>query len=1136
MPTPANKLQPIFSSNKETAKRVDEALIAGIKSQFPIEGKRFTLTVDNLRAEHKPFTLADEKDAILKSRSLTYPIRGDLKLIDKATGKVVSTQHDFSLMDAFHLSEKHTLMYKGNNYAIANQLQLRPGVYTRSRETGELESHVNTGTGRSFVVTLNPQTGIFYIQIKNSSTPIAPLITKVFGIGPKEVSTYIPAEVWQENLTEAQGKEDKYLSALYRRMVSTSKQKAGASPEEMAAQLRTSLENSQLSERTTQMTLGKGFSGVTGEVLLRAMKNLAQVHAGVRPEDNRDSLQFKRVQNLPDFLARRFEKEHQSVTNVKRKVTYELDRMDPNHPTIKGNVAAKPFNKVYSNYIMDSSLVSTPEETNPIESLENIAKVTVLGGGEGGIASDSSVPMSARDIDASHLGIIDPSRTPESGHAGIDQRFTVTARRDKEGDLYAAVVDNQGNPHHLSTYEMMTHTIGFPNQEGKKKVYAHVNGELKEVDRKKVDYWLRDSTDMYTVTTNLVPFLNSNHPGRLTMAGKAIPQALSLVNREAPLVQTINSRGQTYVENLGQVISTVSPANGTVTAMTPSMITIKGDDGQIYKQPIVKNLPFNMKGFFDNETPLVKVGDKVHRNQPLFDNNYTRDGKLALGKNLNVAYMPYKGYNHEDGLVISESTAKSLSSHHAYKFDYDVQETSVMRKTLISRYFPGKFSPEQLAKLDDKGFAKVGAVLNHADPVYAVLERREPTPEDKMLGRLHKTLVNPFRLVTESWTNDENGVVVDAHTEGKYIRLIIRSQKELEIGDKLTGLHGNKGIVSLILPDAEMPYIKDTGKPADILLNPASVTSRINLGQLMETAAAKIASKIGKPYKIHNFSKQNNIVSLQKELKEHGIEDSEEMVDPKTGKSLGKILTGPQYFLKLYKTTDQNWAARNVGSYDNTLQPTKGGEEGSKSIGYMEMLGLLGSNARKNLKEMTTLKSEENSEYWAKFLSGQPLLKPKTTFATKKFFDYLRGAGIKTSFKDGKIIASPMTDIDILAQSNGELKEPTMIDAKNLEPAKGGLFDPGITGGFRGNKWSHYTLAEPIPNPVAETAIKSLLGLTEAEFNGIVSGQYGVKKAAPNVFHLHDTTTGKHVKTIDLKTSLNEEEEPEEEDKEDVSI
>jgi DNA-directed RNA polymerase beta subunit len=497
---------------------------------------------------------------------------------------------------------------------------------------------------------------------------------------------------------------------------------------------------------------------------------------------------------------------------------------------------------------------------------------------------------------------------------------------------------------------------------------------------------------------------------------------------------------------------------------------------------------------------------------------------------LNVAYMPYRGYNHEDGLVISQSCADGLKSHHAYKVDYAVQEGVIMNKAQVVSRFPGRFSKAQLDNLDAKGFAKSGAILHHGDPVYVVLEKREPTAEDLILGRLHKTLMSPYRCVVEYWTHDENGEVVDTHTEGKDYRIILRSVKSLEVGDKLTGLHGNKGIVSLILPDNKMPYNVSTGKPADILLNPASVTSRINLGQLMETAAAKIAQKTGKPYLLHNFSKKSNIQDMKKELEAHGLEDSEEMIDPTTGKNLGKILTGPQYFLKLYKTTDQNWSARNVGGYDNVLQPTKGGEEGSKAVGYMEVLGLLGSNARSNLKEIATLKSEQNDEYWAKFRNGQPLPKPKMTFATQKFFDYLKGAGINAKMQDGKITAAPLTDDEVIGMSNGEIKDSTMLTPRGLEPAKGGLFDNSITGGVRGQRWAHYSLYEPIANPSFERPIRTLLGLNKNEFNGITSGAMGVKKAKGNTYHLIDTKSGKLVKSLNLAASTEVEDEPDEED------
>jgi DNA-directed RNA polymerase subunit beta len=1118
MPTPATNLQLIFSSPREINTRVDGSLMQGIVSQFPIEGKNYILTLSDLRAEPKEFTHADEKDAILKSKSLSYPIKGHIKLIDKATGKVVDENKNFSLMDAFYITPKHTMVYKGNNYSVANQLQLNPGVYTRSKETGELESHFNTGSGRSFSITLDPQTFQFSVHPASSSStiPLGPLVSKVFGIGPKEVSQYIPAQVWEANLAASAGKEQKIINDLYGKLVSTGKQKPTASTEEKMMQLRESMEASSLSPQTTLVTLGKSVPSVNSDSILRAMRNLVQVHAGERPEDNRDSLQFKRVQNLPDFITTRFNK-HELLPGIRRKLLANLDKTK--NPSIRDVVVSKPYNKVMSNYIIESNLVSTPSETNPIESLESVGKVTVLGAGEGGIASDRGVPMSARDIDPSHLGIIDPSRTPESGHAGIDQRFTISARRDDSGNLYARVIDKQGKQHYLSVQEMMTHTIGFPHQEGKKIVQAQVKGDLKEVPFSSVDYWLGDTTDMYTITTNLVPFLNSNHPGRLTMAGKAIPQALSLVEREKPLVQTVNGAGTSFVKAIGQVVSTVSPSAGTVTNITKTQIHIKDDDGKTHKIDLVKNLPFNMKGFLDDEKPLVKVGDKVSVNQPVADNNYTVDGELALGKNLEVAYMPYKGYNHEDGLVISRSCAESLSSHHAYKIDYAVQPITTMNKALINRWYPGKFTKDQLENLDDQGFAKVGAILKHGDPVYAVLEKREPSAEDKLLARLHKSLVTPFRLAAELWTHEENGTVVDAHTEGKNIRILVRSVKPLEIGDKLTGLHGNKGIVSKILEDHEMPYKKENGEAVDILLNPASVTSRINLGQLMETAAGKIAKTTGKPYFLHNFSKGSNVSDLKKELDNLGISDTEMMVDPKSGKDLGRILTGPQYFLKLYKTTDQNWSARNVGAYDNVLQPQKGGEEGSKSVGYMEMLGLLGSNARKNLKEISTLKSQDNSDYWAKFKMGQALPKPRMTFATEKFFDYLKGSGIKTSIRNGVVTASPLTDTDIIEMSNGKIESPELLSAKNLEPEKGGLYDPATTGGLRGNKWTHYELAEPLPNPVFERPIKSLLGLKSSEFEGIVQGTIGVKDMGEGSFALHSTADGKHIKTIKVNSA-----------------
>lgn len=1142
MPKSASELTPIFSSPRDINDATDRAMMEGITKQFPIETGKYSLTVVDPHVDKKEFTTADEKDAILQSRSLTYPIRGTLLLHDRATGKLVDRVQNFALADTFHVTNKHTLLYKGNNYSVANLMQLRPGVYTRKTNNGELETNINTGKGATFSLGLDSKTmQIFFSKINGNglNIPIAPLLTKGFGLSDSDIQQFVPAEIWQANKKLTAGKEDVALSQLYRRLVDRREQTKGVSTEEMGAALKHRLSEMTLDKQTTEITLGKSFGGIEPEALLRAMRNIVQVYSKKRPEDNRDSLQFKRVQNLPDFIGRRFEenKTHQTVGKAFDRIKFNLSKLKDDAPSLREVLPAKPFNKIYTDFVIGSQLSSTPDETNPIESIENVGKVTLIAKGEGGMSSERQATMESRNVHPSNLGIIDPSRTPESSSAGLDQRFTISARRDKEGGMYARAIDaKSGKTVYLSANELMTKVVGFPDgrKNGKPTVQAQVNGNFKSVPRSSVEYWIPSGTDMYTITTNLVPFLNTNHPGRLTMAGKAIPQALSLVHREAPLVQTMTDTGHTFVKQIGQIVSTVAPVTGTVTKASDNSVHIKGEDGKEHRVDFVKNLPFNMKGFHDDEPHALKVGDSVAAGQVLSDNNYTKNGDFAIGKNLETAYMPYKGYNHEDGIVVSRSATQKLTSNHAYKVEYNVGKETISDLSKYKAAFGGKFTAEQLNKLDSRGFAKPGVTLHYGDPVYAVLEERTLTETDMVLGRLHKTLVNPYRSASEIWDHDEPGVVTDCSTDGKKVRIMLRSERALEIGDKVTGLHGNKGVVSHIEEDEDMPHAN--GKPLDMILNPASVTSRINLGQVFEAAAGKIAQKTGKPYKTKVYEQDGKAIvkSLQEELAHHGLSDTDKVYDPKTGHVFGeKVMTGPQYILKLNKTTDANYSARAVGGYDNNAQPTKGGDDGAKSVGYMEFLGLLGSNARANLKEIGTVKSEggdhaDTHDYWDKFMRGLPLPQPRTTFATRKFFDYLRGSGISVSERDGNLIAGPMTDREVLTQSSGEIHKPDMILARNVAPVKGGLFDMTVTGGPEGSNWSHYKLMEPIVNPVMEDPVKHLLGLNQREFDGVVSGKLGVKKVGDGHYHLVDThDDDKMLKAIHVNGTMKKEAEAE---------
>lgn len=1112
----------IFTNPSETEELSKKELLKGIQSQFPVETGEYRLEASDIVVDDSPLTKAEEKDALLKTKSVIRHVRGTLTLKDKRTGKVLDVEKNFPLSDFYKMTDKHTLIYKGNNYSIANLIQLMPGVYTRSKKDGELEAQINTGTGRGLSMQLNPESGMFTMTAQGSKAkiPVAPLLTEVFGVSDREVSKYVPSDVWAKSsagLTPV--KVSGAIDTLYSSVVDRSLQKPGASYDDKRAAVRHSLEKSQLSPLTTKITLGVEKEAIDKEVLLQAMKNIVDVHRGTREEDNRDSLEFKRVQSLPDFVRDRFVKEDESVKKVKKHLTYRLSRVDQEEPKIKGVIAAKPFKDVFSNIIVRSNLSSTPTETNPLESLENVGKVTAIAAGEGGMSSSRMADFNTKNIHPSHLGIIDPSRTPESGNAGLDQRFTISAMRDDKGVLYSKLINAKtGKEEAVSAQKLMSSSVGFPHQKGTK-VYAQVKGKILEVDRSKVDYWVPDSTHMYTVTTNMVPFMGNNHPGRLTMAGKALSQALSLENREVPLVQTMAPSGRSFSKDFGEFISTRAPVSGTIERVASDQIVIRDSEGKLHKVELIKNMPFNAKGFHD-DIPIVKAGDTVKKGQVIADNTYTKDGHLALGKNLVTAYMPYKGYNHEDGLVISRTAAKSMSSNHAYKYAYSMKRTTEANLNLFRRYFERDFKHDQYSKLDSKGFVKKGTKLQYGDPVYLLLEPNQPTAEDKALGRLHKTLVSPYRRVMEIWDHDEPGEVIESHTDGKEVMILVRSVKSLEIGDKMTGLHGNKGVVSLIMDDDQMPRIRGTDKPVDVLLNPASVTSRVNLGQVLEVAAGKVAEKRGTPMIIQNFEHDNTLKFVQGELKKEGLTDTELLYDPVSGKDYGNVLTGPQYVLKLSKTTDQNYAARNVGKYDQYLQPMKGGTEGAKSIGLMEFLGLLGSDARHNLREIGTTKSEKNEEYWTKFMTGQPLPKPKMTFATKRLFDQMRGAGIQVKVDNDVIQAAPMTDEDIVGRSHGLIKKPVLVDSKNVLPEKGGLFDVNVTGGLTGDKWSHFSLTEPVVNPAFEKPVMKILGLSKADFDRMNSGEYKVIKKSPTMYSVVDRATGRLVKVIDTGTIM----------------
>jgi DNA-directed RNA polymerase beta subunit len=510
------------------------------------------------------------------------------------------------------------------------------------------------------------------------------------------------------------------------------------------------------------------------------------------------------------------------------------------------------------------------------------------------------------------------------------------------------------------------------------------------------------------------------------------------------------------------------------------------DEKGLIKVPFETNFPFPSKTYLHHDVQ-VKPGQTVQAGQRLGDSNYTRNGTLALGKNLLVGYMPYHGLNSNDAVVISEGCAQKLTSEHMYREVYPLNSQIELSKNKHKTFYGNKYTPQQYGKLDDSGVIKVGTRVDPKDPLILGLTKAQIQGVDLMLGRISKALTKPYREVTLEWGHGTPGVVVDVVRSASQIAILVKTQERMNVGDKLAGRYGNKGVVAKIVPDHEM--IQDEkGRPLDLILTSAGVVSRINPAQIIETAVGKVVEKTKKPILYDNGENKNAVQWAKNLLKEHGIKDKEHVYDPRTKRTIkgpdgNGVLVGRQFIYKLFKSTDTNFSGHGVGPYDVNEQPLKtGGDESAKGIGKMEFDAIVAHNARHFLQEAASIKGQKNDEFWRAVQLGSPLPTPKPSFAFNKFTAMLEGSGVKVDKRGSKFKLLPMTDKDVLARSRGAIENTKTLIAKNLKPETGGLFDPNKTGGPQGTLYSHIDLHESVPHPVFIEPIRRLLGLSQKDF------------------------------------------------------
>lgn len=1058
----------------------------------PIKNDLYTLQLSDVSyTGPERYSRKDQKKAVLTRGSLARKLTGTWTLIDNKTQKPVATRAA-TIAHVPYLTDSGTFVNKGVEYTLSHQLRLRPGVFTREKENGELESHVNTlpGKGRSHRYYMDPKTGEFQIQIGQAKIPLMPLL-KTLGVPEKQIR-----DTWGNEITAAnmQKGDAGTLDKLYQRLV--------FKPDPQADQIAKikaiagEFNKTELDEEVTKRTLGRPYKTLTPDAILDITKKLIAVNRKEADSDDRDSMAYQQVFGPEDLISERFVKDKTALRQLLWKATAKKS-LD--------HIPSGVFNKSITAALIGSGLGSSLEEINPAEIFDHQTRVTRLG--EGGIGSLDAVPAESRSVQPSHFGFIDYLRTPESGKVGVDMRFAAGARKSAQ-NLHTFVVPvrnaQSGKTEYKTPQDLADMPLMFPGEEKSElpMVAALVNGKIKYVPKKEAQYTVPNMDSTFSALTNMVPMKSMVKGQRVIMGSRMFTQALPLANAESPFVQSEKADvpGMSHEDEMGEKLGAIKASvGGQVISVSPDEMVIRDKDGNKHTVDMYNDMPFNRKTFW-TQTPTVKPGDTVQPGQLIATSNFTdKNGTAALGLNLRVGYLPFRGRNYEDAVVISASAAKRLTSQHMYQHEAEWDDNTHVGKKAFTSLFPAEYDKKVLENFDDNGAIKKGTTVNFGDPLVLVAKKRE-----QVYGKVHRGRGGSFANETLTWEHHSPGVVTDVEHTKKGVSVVVKSQAEMEVGDKITGRFGDKGVVSEIVPDEQMPHDGE-GNPMEILVSPLGLISRVNPAQIVEAALGKISAKTGKPFKIKDFDDQKDLVDFaMKELAKNGLSDTEDLTDPETGRKISGILTGNRFFMKLHHTAESKGQGRSMGGYTAEGTPAKGGSEGAKRVGMLELGALLSHGAGKVVRDAKMVRGQANPEYWTQFMAGYDPPLPKVPHVYEKFVNQLRASGVNTVRTGTKthIMALTDKDIDELA-GDREIKSTETVDWKgNLKPIKGGLFDETLTGGHGGNRWGKVTLHEPMPNPIMEEPIRRVLGLTEKQFRGVLAGQEKLgDKTGPAAIH-----------------------------------
>ncbi|WP_041219212.1 DNA-directed RNA polymerase subunit beta [Desulfitobacterium dichloroeliminans] len=1048
---------------------LDEGLREMFRDISPIQD--FT---GNLVLEFIDYSLGEPKYEVeeCKERDVTYaaPLRVKVRLINKETGEVKEQEvfmGDFPLM-----TTKGTFIINGAERVIVSQLVRSPGVYyAESIDPSGKKIYgatviPNRGAWLEFETDVNDN---IFVRVDRTRKLPATVLIRALGYATNGQITELFDDNEHIRITlERDNTEstEEALVEIYKRL------RPGEPPTvDSARSLLEALffdaKRYDLAKvgryklnKKLNLDIPKEVHHLTKEDIIASLRRMLNLMAGEGHKDDIDHLGNRRLRSVGELLQNQF---RIGLSRMERVVRERMTIQDVDVITPQVLINIRPVVAAIKEFFGSSQLSQFMDQTNPLAELTHKRRLSALG--PGGLSRERA-GFEVRDVHFSHYGRMCPIETPEGPNIGLIGSLSTYGRINPYGFVEA--------PYRKVVNSRVTDQIDYLTADEEEKfVVAQANAPLTEdgtfIDDKidgrhgpdfvlvapeRIDYMDVSPKQMVSIGTALIPFLEHDDANRALMGANMQRQAVPLLRTDAPYVGT----GMEYKAAKDSGVCVLATKAGTIERATAEEVIIRHDGGTLEKHKLLKYLRSN-QGTCINQRPIVLKGERVEASQIVADGPSTDHGELALGRNVLIAFMTWEGYNYEDAILISEKLVKEdyYTSIHIEEYEADARDTKLGPEE-ITRDIPN-VGEDVLKDLDERGIIRIGAEVRPGDILVGKVTPKgetELTAEERLLRAIFGEKAREVRDTSLRVPHGEAGKIVDvkvftrengdelAPGVNELVRVYIAQKRKISVGDKMAGRHGNKGVISRIMKQEDMPFLPD-GTPVEIVLNPLGVPSRMNIGQVMETHLGRAAKALGIRVATPVFDGATE-ADVFETLKKAGLpEDGKSVLyDGRTGEPFdNKITVGYMYFLKLHHLVDDKIHARSTGPYSLVTQQPLGGKAqfGGQRFGEMEVWALEAYGAAYTLQEILTVKSDDvvgRVKTYEAIVKGENIPEP----------------GVPESFKVLiKELQSLCLDVRVLSEDDEEI-EIREIEEDVTETAK----ELGID------------LHEELPAPIAHSA------------------------------------------------------------------